>query len=104
MYYKVIKDNKIIDVLDNLVFLKYQPKHDVMLLSNKLEAQAIFSSDQKHIWHIDSLKELPVNGYDTVEIEQIDIYEYERLKMLNCRTPEEIADEVILSLIQGGIL
>lgn len=104
MYYKVIKDNKVIDVLDNLVFLKYQPKHDVMLLSSKLEAQAIFSSDKKHIWHIDSLKELPIDRYDTVTIEVIDKYEYEKLRVLNLKSAQDIVDEVIFSLIQGGVL
>lgn len=104
MYYKVIKDNKIIDVLDNLVFLRYQPKHDMMLLSNKTNAQAIFSSDRKHIWHIESLKELPINRYDTVTIESIDEYEYEQLKNLNCQSPEEIIDNFVMTLLESGVL
>lgn len=104
MYYKVIKDNKVIDVLDNLIFLKYQKKHNRMMLSNEEEAQAILSSDGNHIWHEKSLHKIPVDGYDTIELEEIDIYEYEKLKRLNCKSIEEILDEYTLSLIEGGIL
>ena len=34
MYYKVLKDNKVIDVLDHLTFVKYQQKIDVFLYKN----------------------------------------------------------------------
>ena len=100
MYYKVIKNNKVIDVLDNLIFLKYQEKYNRMVLCKKEVAQAIFSSDQKHIWHEETLYEIPASGYDTVRIEEIDSHEYERLKVLHCMTSEEIIEQVILRLIQ----
>ena len=101
MFYKVIQNNKIIDVLDGLVFLKYQSKHDRMQLCNKEDAQAIFSSDRKNIWHEESLYDLPKEGYDTVRVEEIDQYEYKRLKALHCMTFEEITDNIILCLIKG---
>ena len=41
MYYKVIKDGRIIDVLDHLTYLKWQPKHEVMVLSSEDDAQAM---------------------------------------------------------------
>ena len=104
MYYKVLKDNKVIDVLDHLTYLKWQDKHSIMVLSNEYEAQAILSSDNNTIWHEESLYEVPVEGFDTVRIEEIDKYEYERLKLLNGKTPEEIIDNFVLSLVQGGII
>ena len=104
MYYKVLKDNKVIDVLDHLTYLKWQDKHSIMVLSNEDEAQAILSSDNNTIWHEESLYEVPVEGFDTVRIEEIDKYEYERLKLLNGKTPEEIIDNFVLSLVQGGII
>lgn len=104
MYYKVIKNNKVIDVLDRLVYLKYQMKHNRMVLCNKSEAQAFFSSDRKHIWHIETLYPIPVNGYDTVELIEIDKYEYEKLKVLNGRSPEEIIDEFVMSLLESNII
>jgi len=104
MYYKVLKDNKVIDVLDHLIFVKYQEKHDIMLLCDKLEAQGIVSSDEKCIWHVAGMHEMPKDGYDTVKLVVIDEHEYNQLKVLNMKTPEEIIDEYTLLLIEGGIL
>ena len=104
MYYKVIKDGKVIDVLDHLSFVKYQEKHRIMIACAKEEAQAIISSDEDYIWHVNGLYNIPVDGYDTVELIEIDEYEYRQLKTLNMRTPEEIIDEYTLLLIEGGIL
>ena len=104
MYYKIIKDNKVIDVLNGLVYLKWQPKHKTTLLCNENEAQAILSSDGNTFWHERTLYKLPVDGYDTVDAVEIDEYEYKQLKVLNLKTPEEIIDEYTLLLIDGGIL
>ena len=104
MYYKVLKNNKVIDVLDNLIYLKWEPKHKIMVLTDENDAQAILSSDKDTIWHERSLYRVPVNGYDSVDLVEIDEYEYKQLKMLNGKTPEEIADAVILSLIENGII
>lgn len=104
MFYKVIKNNHVIDVLDKLIFLKYQPKHKIMVLCDESEAQAILSSDKNHIWHEASLYNIPITGYDTVKLEEIDEYEYNRLKLLNMKSPEEIIDKFVMSLIEEGIL
>ena len=104
MFYKVIKDGKVIDVLDELLYAKYQQKHGVMVLCPESEAQAILSSDGKYIWHEETLYELPVDGYDTVRVEEIDKYEYEQLKILGLKTPEQIIDEYNLLLLRGGII
>ena len=104
MFYKVIKDNKVIDVLDRLIFLKYQKKHNRMIFCDENEAQAIYSSDGEHIWHEESLYNIPVDGYNTVRIEEIDEYEYKQLKMLGLKSPEEIIDAFVLSLIEEKVL
>ena len=104
MYYKVIKNNKVIDILDKLVFLKYQPKHKIMVLCDENEAQAILSSDKNTIWHEATLYNIPIDGYDTVEVVSIDEYEYKQLKILNGSTPEEIVDSLILDLISKGVI
>lgn len=104
MFYKVIKDNRVIDVLDDLVYLKWQDKHKIMVLCGENEAQAILSSGKDVIWHVEGFYELPVEGYDFVSLEQIDKYEYEKLKALNGKTVEQITDELILYLINNGII
>lgn len=106
-YYKVLKDDKVIDVLlsSEISYLKYNMKHKCMFNAKGInDAQAIYSSDRKYIWHPTNLLSVPVDGYDTVELIEIDVYEYDRLKMLHCASVEEIIDQTILNLIEGGIL
>lgn len=104
MYFKVIKDGKVIDVLDNLVFLKYQEKYNRMIFCDEEEAQAIFSSDREHIWHTEGLYNIPVSGYDEVTLEEIDKYEYEQLRVFNCKSIEDILDEYTMLLIDSGVI
>ena len=104
MFYKVLKNNKVIDVLDNLIYLKWQDKHKIMILTDENDAQAILSSDNNTVWHEETLYKVPVNGFDTVRIEEIDEYEYKQLKMLNGKTPEEIIDHFVLSLLVDNII
>lgn len=106
MYYKVLKDGKVIDILkgNEIVYLRYQEKHDRMIFCDESEAQAIFSSDRKHIWHEESLYNIPKDGFDTVRLEKIDVYEYEQLKILNMRTPEQIVDAMVLNLLETGVI
>ena len=104
MFYKVIKDNKVIDVLDHLTYLKWQPKHKIWILSDENSAQAILGSNKNTIWHEETLYNVPVEGYDTVSLVPIDIYEYKTLKALNGKTPEEIIDAFVLSLLEENII
>lgn len=104
MYFKVIKDGKVIDVLDRLVFLKYQEKYNRMIFCDEEEAQAIFSSDREHIWHTEGLYNIPVSGYDEVRLEEIDEYEYKQLRVLNCKSIEDILDEYTMLLIDSGVI
>lgn len=104
MYYKVMKDNKVIDVLDKLIYLKWQPKHKIMVLCDENEAQAILSSDKSTIWHEATLYNIPVKGYDTVTIEEIDEYEYKQLKILNYQTPTEIIDAFVMQLLEMEVV
>jgi len=75
-----------------------------MVQCSESEAQGILSSDKRVVWHEDTMFKIPVDGYDTVHLVEIDQYEYEQLKRLNGLTPEEIIDNYTLSLIEGGIL
>lgn len=104
MYWKVIKDGKVIDVLDQLIYLKWQEKNKIMVLCGEDEAQAILSSDKNTIWHERFLYQVPVDEYDTVELVEIDEYEYKKLRMLNLKTPEEIIDCFVLSIIENNII
>lgn len=105
MYYKVIYNGRVIDVLNDLFYLKYQEKYDRMIFCNESEAQAILSSGQEYAWHVEGMYDVPEKaGLDTVEIQEIDEYEYKQLKVLNLKTPEEIIDEFVLTLLEGDII
>lgn len=104
MFYKVIKDGRVIDVLDQLIFMRYQPKHKIMILCGENEAQAILSSDMNTIWHEETLYNVPIGGYDTVSIKEIDEFEYKQLKALNGKTPEDIIDNFMMQLIEEGVI
>ena len=106
MYYKVLKNNKVIDVLDQLTFLKWEPKHKIMVLTDENDAQAILSSDKNTIWHEVTLYNIPVEAgyYDVVNLVEIDKFEYEQLRVLNMKTPESIIDEYNLLLLEMGVI
>lgn len=95
MFYKVIDNGNVIDVLDNFVYLKYQPKHGHMLFCEQKEAEAILSSDGTEIWHLPFLRKLPVDGYKTVEVVEIDEYEYKKYKVFCGKSIEKVIDEFV---------
>lgn len=107
MFYKVLKNNRVIDVLFQLVFCKYDTDIQTMVVCQEDEAQAILSSSGNEIWHVSdypSIEKSVAHLYDTVDIVPIDKYEYDQLKILNYKTPEEIIDAYTLSLLEGGVL
>lgn len=106
MYYKVMKNNKVIDVLDYLKYFKWQSKHKIMLLTDVSDAQVILSSDENTFWHTETLYMLPDDApkYDTVEIFEIGEGEYKQLKMFGCKTMDEVLDEYTLLLIEEGVI
>lgn len=107
MFYKVIKNNKVIDVLDQLVYLKWQPKHKIMVLSDIDHAQAILSSGKNDFYHERTLYNIPSDAdvkYETVDLIEINQFEYEKLKALNLKTPEEIIDAFVMSLLEEKII
>ena len=105
MYYKIIKDNKVIDVLDHLTYLKWQPKHKIWILSDINDAQAILLSDKNTIVHERTLYNVPAEvNVDTVDLIEIDSFEYQQLRMLNLKSPEDIIDAFLANLLEEGII
>ena len=103
MYYKVLLDDRMIDLLENPIYVKYQKKHDVFLTCPVAEAQGVISSDHNTIWHVKDFLSIPTE-IDTVSLVEIDKYEYVQLRALYLKTPEEIIDAYTLSLLEGGML
>lgn len=104
MYYKVIQNQKVIDILDCLRFVKYQLKHRTLLLCDEAQAQGVLSSDGTTAYHTSANLPFPCDIFPTVTIEEITKAEYNSLARLHLKTPEEIAQEIIVDLIERGVL
>ena len=79
MYYKVIKNDEVVDVLNHILYIKYQEKHSLLLLCDITAAQAILSSDGKYGWHIEGLYNFQPDN-NIYEIKELSKYEYDKLK------------------------
>ena len=79
MYFKVIKNNKVVDVLDHILYVKHQSKHNLLLLCDIKEAQAVLSSNGNYGWHIPGLFNF-VPDNQNCEIIEITKFEYDKLK------------------------
>lgn len=99
MFYKVIYNDKIIDALDGLAYLKYQEEYDRMVFCEESEAQAILSSDCEKIWHVDGLYDIPVSKYETVRLEEIDECDYRRFKVFGLESMEDVIDNIVKNII-----
>lgn len=103
-YYKVIHNQKVIDVISgDLRYVKYQLKHKIPLLCDVSEAQGILS-DSNNCYHTRELLPFPVDEFPTVTIEEITKAEYEQLCRCCLKSVEEINAELISELIERGIL
>lgn len=103
-YYKVLHNNKVIDVLDRIVFCKYQLKNKTLILCEEKDAQGILSSTGEVAYHLSSNLPFDVDMYKTVTLEEIDEQEYKRLKLYNLATPEEMAETILLELMKRGVM
>ena len=56
MYYKVEVNGNVVDVLDKIVYIRHQKKHDILLLCEIEVAEAILSSTGNYGWHIEGLR------------------------------------------------
>lgn len=79
MYYRVIRNGKVIDILERIVYVKYQEKHDQILICDIKEAEAILSSDGKYAWHIEGLYNFKPDN-TTYIITEISKFDYDKYK------------------------
>lgn len=104
MFYKVIKSKNVIDVLSSIQYVKFQPKHKILLLCDEEDAQGILSSTGDTAYHLPSLNPFPVDSFTTVTLEEITEHEYNQLKAAHCMSPEEIIDQYTIILLDQGVI
>lgn len=96
MFYKVIKDNSIVDALNDILYIKVQKPFNRTIFCIKSLSQGILSSDGKNIWFVNDLILENVNNYPVVELIEIDEEEYNVLSnaLLSNESIEIIEDVV----------
>lgn len=105
-YYKIIKDQTVIDLAsgkDGLTYVTYQPKHEILLICKEIDAMGIMSDSDK-CYHLTTCLPFPVDDYPTVEIEEITEIEYDQLKKNNLVTAEEARIQLLAELMERGVL
>lgn len=104
-YYQILRNGTAIDTCsgDKLTYVRYQKRHNTLLLCNQADAEGIMSDSGK-CYHINTLLPFPVDDYLTVSIEEISELEYELLKSRNLLTADEIRANLLTELIERGAL
>ena len=79
MMFKIIECNQIIDVLDNIKFVKCLPQSKKIILVDERQANGIMSSNNNEIYHIYGTPNTFNECKHTVTYQQINIDEYNLL-------------------------
>jgi hypothetical protein len=106
-YYKLIRNRNVVDLLhyeNSPTYVKFQTYHAIPLRCGEEDAQGILADSGK-IYNTSSFLPFPVpDMYPTVSLEEITENEYDLLKDKQFKTTETIREEIVLELMERGIL
>lgn len=77
--FKIIENNQIIDVVENLKFVKCLPKSKRIICVDERQANGIMASNGNDVYHIYGTPYTFKGDVKSVRFEEIDAEEYERL-------------------------
>ena len=77
--FKIIENNQIIDVVENLKFVKCLPKSKRIICVDERQANGIMASNGNDVYHIYGTPRTFEGDVKSVRFEEIDAEEYERL-------------------------
>jgi hypothetical protein len=77
--FKVVENGQIIDVLENLKFVKCLPRTKKIIVVDERQANGIMSSNNNEIYHLFGTPFTFEDKKRTVHFESIDLEEYEKL-------------------------
>lgn len=80
MYYKVIGDGTVLDVLKNPQYVTYQERNKLIVLCSRNGARGVLSTDGSTVWHVAGWKDIPLPDVISAQLIEIDEEEYEILK------------------------
>lgn len=67
MYYKLLREGKIVDAVDGLDFVKFQKRNGIFLSCPEDQAQAVISSGGEKIWMLKEPEDERIADYPVVE-------------------------------------
>lgn len=102
-YYKVEKDGYVTGLLTEFRYIRYDKRHQLVVSCSPEYAEGFLSEDFTHYWRTPDMREGGGN-FETVDVTEITEYEYNKLRILDMKTPQEIIDAYTMSLIDGGII
>lgn len=108
-YFKFVRNRKVVDLLhyDESVgptYVRFQTVHTVPLRCSIDKAEGILSDNEK-IYNTSTFRPFPIPGlYPTVTMEEITENEYEQIKNSEFKTADEIREELLMELLERGIL
>lgn len=80
MYYKVIGEGTVLDVLKQPQYVTFQERNKLIILCERNGARGVLSTDGSTVWHVAGWKEIPLPNVISVQLIEIDEEEYEILK------------------------
>ena len=100
MYYKILKNNLIIDVVKNPYFTRFL-SYGHIAFTDKFSAQGIVGSNGSTVY---SFKPVDIPGVTVATIEEINEMEFNRLQSLLNSDQELCADETVLTQTRKEVL
>ena len=99
--YKIRKGNTIVDAVENLNYVRQNPRNKMIIASTPEFANGILSNDQTVIWHLDGLAPFIDGDFDTVVAVEISEEEYKTIREVldGGQDVEETAEEIRKKLI-----
>lgn len=80
MFYKIMHNNMVIDLLNEVRWVRYLPNSKRLVATDSQAANGVMGSDHNTVYHIFGKPYTFANEVKTVEVVKIDALEYNRLQ------------------------
>lgn len=108
-FFKILHNRNVIDLLSydekiGPAYVKFQNTNGKIVRCGVAEAQGLIS-DREKIYHTSALLPFPSSDmFPNVSLEEITKPEYDQIMMMNFQTPEQIRQELLMELLDRGVL
>ena len=80
MFYKIMYNNMVIDLLNEVRWVRYLPNSKRLVATDSQAANGVMGSDHNTVYHIFGKPYTFANEIKTVEVVKIDALEYDKLR------------------------